>query len=89
MALKYVKIRLTHSLTNKYRKLVNGMSAVFKYTAKQAVDCGNMVRVKVWHTHTTVWLVKNYSQRILTYYTRILLLELTYGRTMVGASVII
>ena len=35
-----------------------------------------MVRVKVWLTHT------NYGQRILTYYTRILLLDLTYGRTM-------
>jgi len=57
------------------------MSAVFKYTAKQAVDCRNMVRVKVWLTHTTVWLL-NYSQRILTYYTRILLLDLTHGRTM-------
>jgi len=32
--------------------------------------------------HTTVWLLKNYSQRILTYRTRILLLDLTYGRTM-------
>ena len=41
-----------------------------------------MVRVKVWHTHTTVWLLKNYSQRILTFYTRILLLDLTYGRTV-------
>jgi len=63
------------------------LSAVFKYTAKQAVDCRNMVitvylkyTVKVWHTRTTVWLLKNYSQRILTYYTRILLLDLTYGR---------
>jgi len=50
--------------------------------AKQVVDCRNVVRVKVWHTHTTVWLLKNYSQRILTYYTRILLLDLTYGRIM-------
>ena len=50
--------------------------------AKQSVDCRNMVRVKVWLTHTTVWLLKNYSQRILTYYTRILLSDLTYGRTM-------
>jgi len=25
------------------------LSAVFKYMAKQAVDCRNMVRVKVWH----------------------------------------
>jgi len=41
-----------------------------------------MVRVKVWHTHTTVWLVENYRQRILAYYTRIILLDLTYGRTM-------
>jgi len=59
------------------------LSAVFKYMAKQAVDCRNMVRVKVWHTHTTVWLLENYSQRILTYYTPILLLDLTYSRTMV------
>jgi len=51
--------------------------------AKQAVDCRNMVRVKAWCTYTTVWLLKNYSQRILMYYTRILLLDLTYGRTMV------
>jgi len=59
------------------------LSAVlFKYMAKQAVDCRNMVRVKVWYTHTIVWLLKNYSERILTYYTRILLLDLTYGRTM-------
>jgi len=34
--------------------------------------------------HTTVWLLKNYSQRILTYYTRILLLDLTYGRIWYG-----
>ena len=74
--LKYVKIRLTqfiiykHSLTNKYRKLVNVIVSCFHvYMAKQAVDCRNMVRVKVWHTHTAVWLVKNYSQRILTYCT--------------------
>jgi len=37
-----------------------------------------MVRVKVWHTHTAVWLLKKYSQRILTYYTRILLLVVKY-----------
>jgi len=37
------------------------------------------------HTHT-VWLLKNYSQRILTYYTCILLLDLTYGRTMVSTN---
>jgi len=54
------------------------LSAVFKYTAKQAMDCRKMVRVKVWHTHTTVWLLKNYSQRILRYYTRILLLVVKY-----------
>jgi len=47
------------------------LSAVFKYMAKQAVDCRNMVVTVVWHTHTTVWLLKNYSQRILTYYARI------------------
>ena len=85
--LKYVKIRLLfiiykHSLTNKYRKLLNAVVSCFQVTAKQAVDYRNMVRVKVWHTHTTVWLLKNYSERILTYYTRILLLDLTYGRTM-------
>jgi len=33
--------------------------------AKQAVDCRNMVRVKVWHTHTTVWL---YSKLQSTYF---------------------
>jgi len=49
------------------------LSAVFKYMAKQAVDCRNMIVTVAWHTHTTVWLLKNYSQRILTYYTRILL----------------
>jgi len=47
------------------------MSAVLKYMAKQAMDCRNMVVTVVWYTHTTVWLLKNYSQRILTYYTRI------------------
>jgi len=50
------------------------LSGVLKYMAKQAVDCRNMVVTLVWHIHTTVWLLKNYSQRILTYYTRILLL---------------
>ena len=60
------------------------LSAVFKYMAKQAVNCRNMVATVVWHTHTTVWLLKNYSQRILTYYTHILLLDLTYGLTMPG-----
>jgi len=29
-----------------------------------------MVVTVVWHTHTTVWLLKNYSQRILTYFGR-------------------
>jgi len=84
MALKYVKIRLSqfiiykHSLTNKYRKLVNAIVSCFQVMAKQAVDCRNMVTVKVWHTHTTVWLLKNYSERILTYYTRFLLLVVKY-----------
>jgi len=84
MAQKYLKIRLTqfiickYNLTNKYRHLVNVISAVFKYMAKQAMDCRNMVRVKVWHTQTTVWLLKNYSQCILMYYTRILLLVVKY-----------
>ena len=58
------------------------LTAIIKYMAKQAENCRNMVRVKVWQTHTTVWLLQNYSQRISTYYTRILLLDLTYGRTM-------
>jgi len=35
-------------------------------------------RVKVWHTHSTAWLLKDYSQRILTYYTRILFLVVKY-----------
>jgi len=34
------------------------LSAVLKYMAKQAVDCRNMVVIVVWHTHTTVWLLK-------------------------------
>ena len=34
--------------------------------AKQAVDCRNMVVIVIWHIHTTEWLLKNYSQRILT-----------------------
>jgi len=61
------------------------LSAVFKYMAKQAMDCRNMVVtvkgsiiIKVWHTHTTVGLLKNYSQHILTYYMRILLLVVKY-----------
>jgi len=38
-----------------------------------------MVGVKAWHTmQTAVWLLKNYSQRILTYYTRVLLLVVKY-----------
>jgi len=84
MALQYVKIRLTQFMiykhvTNKYRKLVNViLSAVFKYMAKQAVDCRNIVVTVVWHTHTTVWLLKNYRQRILTYYISILLLVVKY-----------
>jgi len=41
-----------------------------------------MVVTFVWPTDTTVWLLKNYSQRILTYYTRISLFDLTFGRTM-------
>jgi len=63
------------------------LSAVFKYMANQAVDCRNTVRVKVWHTHTTVWLLQNYSQRILAYYARTLLLDLMYGRTMMICSI--
>jgi len=54
------------------------LSAVFKYMAKQAVDCRNMVVTVIWKTHTTVWLLKNYSQRILTYYMHILLLVVKY-----------
>jgi len=41
-----------------------------------------MVVTVVWHTHTTtVWLLKNYSQRIL-----MLLLDLTYSRTMLSVD---
>jgi len=44
-----------------HRKLVNVIVSCLQvpYMAKQAVDCRNMVRVKVWHTHTTVWLKPN------------------------------
>jgi len=42
-----------------------------------------MVVTVVWHSLSLFWLLKNYSQRILTYYTRILLLDITYGRTVV------
>ena len=71
MALKYVRIRLTqfiiykHSLTNKYRKLVNAIVSCFQVMAKKAVDCRNMVRVKVWHTHATACPV---SQRLQSTY---------------------
>jgi len=54
------------------------LTAVLKYMTKQAEDCRNMVRVKVWHTHITFWLLKYYSQRILTYCTHILLLIVKY-----------
>jgi len=37
------------------------------------------------HPHTTVWLLKNYSQHILTYCTRNVL-DLTYGRTMLQTN---
>jgi len=37
--------------------------------------------------HPHHWLPKNYSQPILTYNTRILLLDLTYGCTMDAESV--
>jgi len=69
--LNYVKICLTQ-----FSELVNFI--VSCYMAKHAVDSRNMVRVKVWHTHTTVCLLKNYSQRILTYYMCILLLVVKY-----------
>jgi len=36
----------------------------------------------VFAHHTIVWLLMDYSQRILTYYTLILFVDLTYGRTM-------
>ena len=49
------------------------LSAVFKNMAKQAVDCKNMVRVKVWHTHTPL---SGYSKITVND------LDLTYGRTM-------
>jgi len=65
------------------------VSAVFKYMAKQAVDCRNMVvtvSMAVAHPHHCL---RNYSQRILTYCTRILLLDLTYGHTMVSTLTVL
>jgi len=53
------------------------MSAVFKYMAQQAVDCRNMaVTVNgcvMAHPHHCL-VTQNYSQRILKYCMRILLL---------------
>jgi len=46
------------------------LSAVFKYMAKQAVVCRNMVRIKVWHTHTTVWLLV--TQKLQSMYFNVL-----------------
>jgi len=47
--------------------------------AKQAVDCRNMVVTVVRHTHTTVWLLKNYRQRILTY--------VLYANSIIGREI--
>jgi len=63
------------------------LSAVFKYMAKQAVNCRNMVVTVVWHTHATVWLLKNYSQRILTYNTRILFILFICFIFIIGPNV--
>jgi len=52
------------------------LSAVFKYMAKQAVDCRNMVVKGCVMAHCLV--TQNYSQCILTYYTRVLLLVVKY-----------
>ena len=51
---------------NTYKFLLN-----FAYYSPIICYTGNNLkyRVKVWHTHPTVWLLKDYSQRILTYYT--------------------
>ena len=54
------------------------LSAVFKYMAKQAVDCRNMVSVKVWHTHTTVWLVV--TQKLHSTYFNVLYAYFIIGR---------
>jgi len=53
------------------------LSAVFKYMGKQAADCRNIYKSKsMAHPHH-VWLLKNYTQRMLTY-TRILLFVVKY-----------
>jgi len=46
------------------------LSAVFKYMTKQAVDCRNMIRVKVWHTHCLVTqkLQSMYFNVLYTYF---------------------
>ena len=44
------------------------------------------VTVKVCNTHANAWLLKDYSQHILAYYTRILLLDIMYGRIMVNSK---
>jgi len=44
------------------------LSAVFKYMAKQAVDCRNIVRVKLWHTNTTQKLQSTYFNVLYAYF---------------------
>ena len=74
MALQYVKI----CLTNKYRKLINVTVSCFQVYGKASRGLLKYGCNCEGHTHTTAWLVKNYSQRILTYCMRILLLAVKY-----------
>ena len=53
------------------------LSPVLKYMAKQAVDCC------MAHSHHCLVTQKLHSTYFNVYYTRILLLDLTYGRTMI------
>jgi len=55
------------------------LSAVFKYMAKQAVDCRNMVSVKVWHTHSPTPL-SGYSKITVNVYFNVLYEHFIIGR---------
>jgi len=50
--------------------------------AKQAVGCRNMVRVKVWHTHITVWLLKKIQSTYFNVLYAYFITGPTYGRTL-------
>jgi len=53
------------------------LSAVFKYMAKQSVDCRNMVRVKVWHALPHHCLV---TQKLQSTYFNVLYTYFIIGR---------